>query len=70
MQRWQTRARRWETRAAERRAKRRLRINLEVVEVPKAAPEANDNDDLAPTNPCHETVAGGTAEVSSIERAA
>ena len=70
MQRWQTRARRWEVRAAERRSKRRLAISLEVVQEVSAKPEANDNDDFAATDRCHEPPTGGNAEGTSTDKAA
>ena len=51
MQRWQTRARRWEFRAAERRSKRRLGNNLTVAQAGDRSPLANDNEDVAATDP-------------------
>jgi hypothetical protein len=47
MQRWQTRARRWESRAAERRSKRRLGSGLKPSEGSRASPLGNDNETLA-----------------------
>ena len=47
MQRWQTRARRWEARAAERRSKRRLGSGLTVAQGGEPSSLANDNDDKA-----------------------
>ncbi len=47
MQRWQTRARRWESRAAERRSKRRLGNGLTAAQGGKQSALANDNQDEA-----------------------
>ena len=50
MQRWQTRARRWEARAAERRLKRRLGDGLTVAQGGEPSSLANDNHDEAATD--------------------
>lgn len=49
MQRWQMRARRWESRAAERRSSRRGK-RLRVAQNGDPSSLANDNEDLAATH--------------------
>ena len=50
MQRWQMRARRWESRAAERLSKRRLGDGLRVAQDGEGSPLANDNQDQSATD--------------------
>ena len=67
MQRWQTRARRWEARAAERRSKRRLGNGLTVAQGGEPSSLANDNDDLAATNATLELGSSGDATSATPE---
>ena len=64
MQRWQTRARRWECSAAERRSKRRLGNGLNVAQGGESSSLANDNDDVAATNVLPEMGSSGTTSAS------
>jgi len=61
MQRWQTRARRWESRAAERRSKRRLGNGLTVPQGGEESALANDNQDEAATDVPGVMVSSGDA---------
>ena len=64
MQRWQTRARRWESRVAERRSKRRHGNGLKVAQDAQPSSLANDNDDVAATNVLPEMGSSGTTSAS------
>ena len=67
MQRWQTRARRWESRAAERRSKRRLGNGLGVAPDGVRSPLANDNQDEAATDVPGAMVTSGDATSTTPE---
>jgi hypothetical protein len=67
VQRWETRARRWEARAAERRSKRRLGKGLGVAQGGEPTSLANDNDDVDATQVTPEMGAIGNAAPASTE---
>ena len=67
MQRWQTRARRWEFRAAKRRSKRRLGGGLTVAQGGERSPLANDNEDVAATDPPSAVGSSGDATSAPAE---
>ena len=64
MQRWETRARRWESRAAERRSKRRLGNGLNLAQGAESSSLANDNDHVVATNALPEMGSSGTTSAS------
>ena len=70
MQRWQMRARRWESRAVERRSKRRLGNGLTVAQGGEVSPLANDNGEVPAPNLTPEMGSSGNATSVSPEFAA